>query len=354
MSRSGNFFEDFRVGQTFRHATPRTITGGDVALYIGLTGSRVPLHCATPFARRLGYRGQTVDDLLVFNIAFGKTVPEISLNAVANLGYADARFIEPVYPGDTLRAVSSVIGLRQNSNGKSGVVWVRSRAFNQMDQEVLTWARWVMVEKADPAAAAPVSVVPELAAQVRPEALSVPPFLQLGEYDPTSAGGARLWDDYLPGERIDHPAGMTVDDPDHTLATRLYQNPARVHFDALAMKDSQFGRRLVYGGHVISVCRALAFEGLENALSIAAINGGTHSNPTFGGDTLYAQTRVLERWELPGRTDLGALRLRLIGAKNLAAEKLDRPQGEKDGKPQYHPNVVLDLDYTVLMPRRNR
>jgi 2-methylfumaryl-CoA hydratase len=354
MTRSGNFFEDFQVGQTFRHATPRTVTDGDVALYIGLTGSRVPLHCATPFARRLGYRSHTVDDLLAFHIAFGRTVPDISLNAVANLGYADARFIAPVYAGDTLRAESSVIGLRQNSNGKSGVVWVRSRAFNQLDEEIMTWVRWVMVAKADPAAPAPASVVPDLPAHVPAAALPVPAFLRAGDYDAAATGGTRLWDDYAPGERIDHPSGMTVDDPDHALATRLYQNPARVHFDALAMKASQFGRRLMYGGHVISVCRALAFDGLENVLSIAAINAGTHANPTFGGDTLYAQTRVLERWELPGKTCLGALRLRLFGAKNLAAAKLDHPQGENDGKRQYHPSVVLDLDYTVLMARRHR
>lgn len=352
MSRSGNFFEDFRVGQTFRHATPRTISDGDTALYIALTGSRVPLHCAAPFARSLGYRGNTVDDLLAFHIAFGKTVPDISLNAVANLGYADARFIEPVYPGDTLRAESEVVGLRQNSNGTSGVVWVRSRAFNQFDREVLSWVRWVMVVKADPAAPAPAAVVPTLAPHVSADTLPVPPFLQLDSYDTAATGGTRLWDDYAPGERIDHPAGMTVVDAEHALATRLYQNTARVHFDALAMKDTQFGRRLMYGGHVISVCRALAFDGLENALSIAAINGGTHSGPTFGDDTLYAQTRVLERWELPGRAGLGALRLRLLGIKNMPPAKLDQPQGEKDGKAQYHPNVVLDLDYTVLMPRR--
>ena len=352
MKRAGNFFENFRIGETYRHATPRTLTSGDAALYLGLTGSRVPLHCAAPFAASLGYRENTIDDLLAFHIAFGKTVPDISLNAIANLGYAEGRFLEPVYPGDTLRAESTVIGLKQNSNGKSGVVWVRSRAFNQIEREVMSWVRWVMVAKADANATAPKAVVPELANCVAAAELAVPPFLRLNEYDFAATGNSRLWDDYRAGERIDHPAGMTIDDPEHSLATRLYQNNARVHFDALAMKDSQFGKRLMYGGHVISVCRALAFEGLENALTIAAINGGSHSNPSFGGDTLYAQTRVLDRWELPGRDDLGALRLRLIGIKNLAASEVADPQPGQDGRGQYHPNVVLDFDYTVLMPRQ--
>lgn len=352
MNAGGNFFENFRVGETFRHATPRTVTDGDAALYIGLTGSRVPLHSSAPFGQSLGYRDRTIDDLLAFNVAFGKTVADVSLNAIANLGYAEARFIEPVYPGDTLRAESTVIGLRQNSNGKSGVVWVRSRAYNQMGQEVLSWVRWVMVAKADESVPPPAAVIPDLAAAVAAGDLAIPPFLRLQDYDAAAAGGSRLWEDFRPGERIDHPAGMTIDDPDHTLATRLYQNSARVHFDALAMGCTQFGRRLVYGGHVISVCRALAFEGLENVLAIAAINGGTHSNPSFGGDTLYAQSRVLECWKLPARGDLGALRLRLIGLKNLAAVELDEPRVEQGGKSIYHPNVVLDLDYTVLMPRR--
>jgi 2-methylfumaryl-CoA hydratase len=108
----------------------------------------------------------------------------------------------------------------------------------------------------------------------------------------------------------------------------------------------------VYGGHVISVCRALTYDGLENVLTIAAINGGSHCNPTFGGDTLYAYSEVLDKWELPGRRDLGALRLRMVGLKNLPPAELAAPQAEEDGKQRYHPSVVLDLDYTVLMPRR--
>jgi 2-methylfumaryl-CoA hydratase len=352
MNAGGNFFENFRIGETFRHATPRTVTDGDAALYIGLTGSRVPLHSSAQFGQSLGYRSRTIDDLLAFNIAFGKTVTDVSLNAIANLGYAEARFIEPIYAGDTLRAESTVIGLKQNSNGRSGVVWVRSRAYNQTGQEVLSWVRWVMVAKSDDSAPAPPISIPELDSAVAAGELSVPPFLRLQDYDAVAAGGNRMWEDYRPGERIDHAAGMTIDDPDHTLATRLYQNSARVHFDALAMQQTPFGKRLMYGGHIISVCRALAFEGLENALAIAAINGGTHSSPSFGGDTLYAQSHVLECWELPGRSDLGALRLRLIGIKNLASGELDNPRVEHDGKSSYHPNVVLDLDYTVLMPRR--
>lgn len=344
---TGHFFEDFHLGRTFVHATPRTVGEGDIAMYLALTGSRHVIGCAAPVAHALGYPARPLDEMLVFHLAFGKTVADISLNAVANLGYADVRWLAPVYVGDSLAAESTVIGLKQNSSGDSGVVWVRSTAVNQNDEEVLTWIRWVMVKKRDRSRPPPPVLIPETTARVKPERLVVPDFLDCREFETGLTGGEWRWDDYEVGEGIDHPAGMTLDESDHTFATRLYQNPARLHFDAHLMRESAFGRRLVYGGHVISVCRALSYEGLENALLVAAINAGTHCHPTFAGDTLYARTQVLEKWALPGRADLGALRLRMLGLKNLTPPEL--AEAKVDG--QYHPNVVLDLDYTVLMPR---
>ncbi len=351
-THSGNFFEDFGLGQTLVHGTPRTVSEADQSLYIALTGTRHVLASARPVAHALGYRDRPLDDLLAFHLAFGKTVNDISLNAVANLGYADVRFLKPVYPGDTLSAESTVIGLRENSNGKSGVVWVRSTALNQNGEEVMTWIRWVMVHKRDTGRPAPTPVVPELPAYVTPQRLSLPAGIDFHGFETRLTGGARLWDDYAAGERIDHPAGMTLDESDHTFATRLYQNNARLHFDAHMMAGSQFKQRLVYGGHVISVCRALSFEGLENALLIVAINAGQHANPTLAGDTLYARSEVIEKWALPGRDDVGALRLRLVGLKNLRPEDLTDVMVEVEGKSKHHPNVVLDLDYTVLMPKK--
>lgn len=343
----GWYFEDFALGQRFGHATPRTITAGDCSLHLALTGMRQPVHCAEPVARALGHPSCPVDDLLVFHVAFGKTVHDISYNAVANLGYAGLRFLAPVYVGDTLTAQSQVIGLKQNSSGTSGVVYVGSRALNQHGREVLSWARWVMVAKRDPGAPAPAVSVPDLPDAVPASQLAVPAFLRPGALAPEATGGARCWDDYAPGESIDHPGGITIEESDHMLATRLYQNTARVHFDAHAARANQFGRRLVYGGHVISLCRALSHDGLENAFAIAAIHGGTHANPTFAGDTIYARSVILDREAIPGRDDVGALRVRLLGAKNVKLGDLSTPaRGAKD------PAVVLDLDLTLLVPRR--
>lgn len=347
-TRLGNFFEDFRVGQTIAHATPRTVTAGDVALYTAVTGSRFAVTSADTFAQSLGFPRAPVDDLLAFNMVFGKTVPDISLNAVANLGYASGRFGYPVYPGDTLTADSTVIGLKENSDGKTGIVYVRSRGVNQHGQVALDYCRWVMVRKRDVAAPTPEAVVPELPAAVAAGDLSVPAGITTTEYDLARSGSHDLWDDYQAGERIDHVDGMTIEESEHMMITRLYQNTARVHFNQQAEKAGRFGRRLVYGGYIISLARSLSFNGLANAFRVAAINGGRHVAPAFAGDTVYAWSEVIDKFALPGRNDLGALRLRSVATRDQPCAGF--PYKAADGR--YDPGVLLDFDYTVLMPRR--
>ncbi|WP_252974733.1 MaoC family dehydratase [Janibacter melonis] len=345
---AGNYFEDFAVGREIVHATPRTVTEGDIAMYTALYGSRFAATSASTVAASMGLERMPVDSLLAFHLVFGKTVPDISLNAVANLGYAGGRFGVPLYPGDTVSTRSTVIGLKQNSNGRTGVVHVRSVGTNQHGETVLDYVRWVMVHKRDVDAPAPETVVPELPGAVAPEDLHVPFKIAAGAYDTVLAGSPHLWDDYEVGERIDHVDAMTVEESEHMLATRLYQNTAKVHFNQHAQSATTIGRRLVYGGHVISHARALSFNGLANAQMVAAINAGTHANPTFAGDTIYAWSEVLDVLELPGRTDVGALRLRTVATKDLPCA--DFPYRGEDGR--YLPQVVLDLDYTVLVPRR--
>lgn len=337
----GNFFEDFTIGQVIEHATPRTVTEGDRAVYGSLYPTRFAIPSSASFAAAVGLDPHPVEDLIGFHIAFGKTVPDISLNAVANLGYAECRFVRPVVPGDTLRTTSTVIGLKQNSNGKSGVVYVRSVATNQNDEVAIEWARWVMVHKRDVEAPAPEPVIPELASVVAATDLAIPSGLDFAGYDFAAAGEAHRWGDYEVGEKIDHVDGVTLTDPEHMLATRLWQNTAKVHFNTQARPD---GKRLVYGGHIISLARALSFNGLANAQLIAAINAGAHTAPAFAGDTVYAWSEVLDKAETatPG---VGALRLRLVATRDRDESMTLRGD---DGK--YAPGVLLDLDLWALIP----
>jgi 2-methylfumaryl-CoA hydratase len=338
----GRFFEDFRIGETISHATPRTVGEGERALYIALTGSRFALPSSDEFARRLKLPGAPLDDMLVFHLVFGRSVPDISLNAIANLGYADGRFGAAVYPGDTLSAASRVIGLKENSNRETGVVYVRTTGINQRGETVLDYVRWVMLRKRDRSSPAPDPVMPALPEGVPADALRLPAGMDLSGYDTALAGSPHRWDDYAVGEKIDHVDGMTVEEACHMTATLLYQNTAKVHFNQHAEKAARFGRRIVYGGHVISLARALSFNGLASALRIAAINGGRHLNPCFAGDTLYAWSHVTEKWEWPGRRDAGALRIRTYATK-------DRPCADF---PAEGNDLLLDLDYTAIMPRR--
>ena len=344
----GNFFEDFRAGQVLRHATPRTITTGDTALYTALYGSRFAVNCSDEFARTLGHPRAPVDDLLVFHMVFGKTVADISLNAVANLGYADCRFLAPVYPGDTLSSTSRVIGLKETSSGKTGIVYVRTTGTNQHGRTVLDYVRWVMVNKRRADAPAPDPVVPDLPARVDPQNLGAAcADISCTNWDTGLAGTEYFYDDYQPGEKIDHVDGVTVEEAEHMLATRLYQNTAKVHFNQHAQQDSRFGRRLIYGGHVISIARALSFNGLAGGFHIAAINAGRHTAPLFAGGTVYAWSHIIEKAEIAGRSDAGALRIKTCAT-------LDHPCSDFPGlKPKAPPgDILLELDYWLLMPRR--
>jgi 2-methylfumaryl-CoA hydratase len=337
----GRFFEDYRLGEVIAHAVPRTLSGGERALYHALYPARHALYSSDEFARICGLPAAPMDDLIAFHTVFGKTVPDISLNAIANLGYAEGRWLAPVWPGDTLRSESEVIGLKENSNGASGVVWVRTRGLNQSGKVVLEYVRWVMVRKRDRAAAAPFPHVPDLAKVVDPASLVVPKGLDFRRYDFTLAGEAHRFGDYQVGEKIDHVDGVTVEEAEHMLATRLWQNTAKVHFDRTRRED---GKRLIYGGHVISLARTLSFNGLANAQMIVALNGGSHANPCFAGDTVRAWSEVLDKagTAAPG---VGALRLRLVAVKDGAA-----PFALKGEDGKYDPSVLLDLDYWALVP----
>lgn len=340
-TNQGRFFEDYRLGEVIAHAVPRTVSGGERALYHALYPARGAIHSSDEFARACGLKASPMDDLIAFHTVFGKTVPDISLNAVANLGYAEGRFHAPVWPGDTLTSRSTVIGLKENSNGKTGVVYVRSEGRNQHGDVVLDYVRWVMVRKRDAAAPAPDPVVPELASVVDPAALIIPGGLDFTAYDFVQAGEPHRMGDYAVGEVIDHVDGVTIEDAEHMMATRLWQNTAKTHYDGTLRED---GRRLIYGGHVISLARALSFNGLANAQMIVAINGGAHANPCFAGDTVRAWSEVLDlaQTTAPG---VGAMRLRLV-----AVNTPGQAGALRDDAGKYLSHVLLDLDYWVLIP----
>ena len=338
---AGRFFEDYELGEVIRHAIPRTIKMGERALYHALYPARHAVHSSDAFAQSCGLPFSPLDDMITFHTVFGKTVPDISLNAVANLGYAEGRFQTSLWPGDTVTAESTVIGLKQNSNGKNGVVWVRTEGLNQHRETLVSYVRWVMVRKGNLDAPAPATVIPDLAPAVAASDLKIPKGLDFTDYDFGLAGAPHRLSDYAIGEQIDHIDRVTIEEAEHMMATRLWQNTAKVHFDTTQRAD---GKRLIYGGHVISLVRALSFNGLANAQLVAGINSGAHVNPCFAGDTVAAWSEVVDLAETnaPG---VGAIRMRLVAHRAA----LD-PFCAKDTDGKYHEDVLLDLDYWALIP----
>jgi 2-methylfumaryl-CoA hydratase len=303
----GPFFEDFALGPL---ACPgaRQVTAGDVAQYLTLIGDRSPRYTMS----------DTVHPLLVFHIVFGQTVRSVSLNARANLGYAECLWHRPVTIGATLRTKVEVIGLRETSKGTTGIVWVRTTGCDSRGP-VLSFVRWVLVNKRDPLSPwGQDPVVPNLSAAVDPGQLRVGL-----PCSPLDTGGRWRFGDYAVGEVIKHPDRVTVTEAEPRLFTRLFLNTARVHFEA--------PQGLVYGGYPMCLGYAAGFDGFENRLGIAAVNSGTHTAPVHAGDTLSAQTIVLACKDLSA-TPAGAIRCRLEVFKNADMK-------------------VLDLDYWELITR---
>ena len=347
--KTGNFFEDFAMGQKIEHGTPRTITAGDSSLYTALYGSRYALHSSKEFAKTLSLEDSPVDDFLLFNIAFGKTVPDISLNAIANLGYAECKFLKPAYPGDTIKSTSEVIGIKENSNGDNGVVYVHSIGTNQNNEKVIDYKRWVMVRKKNKQLKSSDKIIPELSKEVSKEEIveiSKSYNFNCDNFNFQESGSNLTFEDYTINEKINHIDGMTIESAEHMMATKLYQNNAKVHFNHFVEKSARFGRRIVYGGHVISLTRALSFNGLSNAFKIIAINGGTHATPCFAGMTVFAWSKILDKIEVSD--SIGAMRVRTNGIGDAQAYQFQHINS--DG--HYDPSVLLSLDYWVLIPRK--
>ncbi len=334
------YFEDYVLGETIDHSVPRTITEGDVSIYLATTGSRFAVNYSHEFSQKIGFSSTPIDDILTFHIIFGRTVPDLSLNAIANLGYAGVKFLKPVFIGDTLSSSSKIIGLKENSNGKTGTVYVESVGKNQNNEVVLKYYRWLMMQKKKIDFKLERNIIPELPKEVNSADFTFTENLNFTEWDPKITGSNAFYNDYKQNEEIHHLDGQTIEEAEHQIATRLYQNNARVHFNQHVEKDGRFGKRIIYGGYIISLARAISCNGFANTLKIAAIHSGKHSAPTFSGDTIYAWSKVLDKEIIS--ENIGSLKIQTLASKNdsnmfFPEEKLPE-------------NIVLDIIYSILIP----
>ena len=336
------YFEDYKLNEEINHSVPRTVTDGDVAIYLSTTGSRFPLNYSAEFSKTLGLKKIPIDDILLFHMVFGRTVPDLSLNAIANLGYAGVKFHKPAFVGDTLNASSKIIGLKENSNGKTGTVYVESVGKNQNDETVLTYYRWLMMRKRNEGMIKSFqNTIPDLPDKVKTEDFNLIENFDIDKWSSSVSGSSFYFNDYSEEEEIHHLDGQTIEEAEHQIATRLYQNNARVHFNQHIEKSGRFGKRIIYGGYIISLARAISCNGLANTFKLAAIHSGKHSAPTFAGDTIYAWSKILEKEII--HKNVGAMMIRTLASKNDS--KMNFPD-----KKNLTDNIVLDLEYSVLIP----
>ena len=142
----GRFLEDFAVGDVYRHAHGRTINETDNTWFTLLTGNTHQIHVNADYAARTEFGRPLVVSTLTLAVVTGLSVPDVSQNAVANLGWDNVRLTSPVFAGDTLYASSEVLEVRPSrSRPGQGIVRVRTRGFNQRDETVIEFERSVLV-----------------------------------------------------------------------------------------------------------------------------------------------------------------------------------------------------------------
>lgn len=150
----GRFFEDLDVGTTYEHAGGRTVDATDNAWFTLLTNNTNELHFNSEYARSGIHGRRLVNSCLTLAIATGLTVPGVSRNAAANLGWDDVRLPAPVFEGDTLRARTTVLEKRPSrSRPDTGIVRVRTEGYKQDGTVVITFERTILVYTKDGAPA---------------------------------------------------------------------------------------------------------------------------------------------------------------------------------------------------------
>ncbi len=319
--KTGNFLEDFRVGQVFRHKRGKTISAGLFNAFSEFTMTTNPLSKNARYARAYGFRDLVVPPGLVMNVAFSQTVEDVSENARANLEYIGMRFGAPVVIGDTIEVETTVLGVKSSSRDPDrGVVHVRSTGRNQDAAVVITFERKVQVWKNDPSASVADAEIPSPEIEC---VMSLPP------YDPARGYRALAhlsapdgyFEDLSVGDTIEHSRGRTIT-TEHIGLTAQLDNTSQVHSNQFLIDQNPAryigGQLIVYGGIPFNVFLGLASPDVgENSLGDVEYKTGRHSGPVFASDTLFASTEIRAKRDFPGRADLGIVDTILRGWKPI-------------------------------------
>lgn len=326
----GHYLEDFIPGTVFCHQRGITVDRAYLLDYTTTFMEANPLYLNEAFAKRQGYASLPAAPHLVMNLALSLGVQNDSEKAIANLGYYDVRFLRPVYAGDTLTGRSRVVARRDRGVGKPGIATVETLAQNQRGEVVVQYRRKIFVPRRGDGA-----IGDERASGAQPAfPYEAKPVLRFPRPPRAGSGGAEglvredsLFGAFEPGQIIVHENGRTVTD-EHVQWTYRVMNTHPLHYDRLYSTSRQgpmSGEPIVYGGLIFGWLLGLASRDVtENAIWELGYHDGYHTQPTFGGDTIGAMTRILSCEPLP-ELDAGIVRMQLVGVKNVRpAEALQR------------------------------
>ncbi|MCU1280891.1 MAG: hypothetical protein JWM53_4437 [bacterium] len=355
--RYGRLLSDFEPGATYEHPWEVTVDGGTVALFQASFLDATPIYSSAVFAKSCGFQDRPLHPLLCLNLGLSFSVHDVSEQAIAHLAYIDVRFPEPGYAGDTVRARSTVLGVKPASSGDKGVVHVRTILENEKGRVLCAFERkaliragklgerpqWAMTAAAGGGEATPdVKVFPSV-----PRALA----------DVGTGGFGPYANDFEVGQVFTHAIGKTIGESEHMQLTALVRNSHPLHFDEVYCKDHSFTKqRVVYGGLVLTWVATLASRDLGGrALWEAGLDGGAHPNGVVGGDTLYAASKVTA-------VDGDKVTFRLVGVKNRTSASAYGEYGDalfadelskKDGPGQQKiKEKVVEVSRTLYVRRR--
>ena len=144
----GRFFEDFEIGDVYRHPLGRTITRTDNIWFTLLSQNTAPIHFDQHYASQTEFGEPLVDSTFTLALVTGQSVTDVSQNAFANLGWDEVRLPKPVFEGDTIYSQSEVMEKRESkSRPNVGILRVKTIGFNQKGTVVITFSRTLMVYK---------------------------------------------------------------------------------------------------------------------------------------------------------------------------------------------------------------
>jgi 2-methylfumaryl-CoA hydratase len=362
----GRTLDEFEIGATYSHPWEVTVDVGHLALAAGSFLDASPVFASARFARRLGFKDRPVHPLMLLNFGLSFSVHDVSEQAIAHLAYIDVRFPDACYTGDTLRAASTVLGVKRASEGERGVVHVRTVLVAEGPggvadtREVCLFERKVLVKAGAPVrpVGGPAAPTP-LGVDAAPAVSRLPPQLQPGkplDLASESGGFAGFFEDFAPGEILCHDIGRTVSEAEHMQLTYMFRNSHPLHFEEPYARSGFAKTRVVYGGLVFGWVASLASRDTSgNVLWELGYDKGAHPAGVVAGDTLYAASRVLRAEALT--PDLGAVTFKLVGTKNvkpaalldagadLFTEELGKGSGAKVKE------KVFEIERTALMRR---